>query len=576
MLYVRPFLYSFFFAALALALTFCANPLPPEGGLKDIEPPKMVAEESTPNLQTNFEKQTIELTFDEWVEVQDVFNQVVVSPPLEYKYEITLKRKTVRFDFDEREQLRPEATYTINFGEAVRDLNERNPAQGLRFVFSTGDYIDSLSVQGTIVDAQTAKPVEGALFMLYDNLSDTAVRTQRPFYFARTGKDGRFRIDNVKAGLFKGFALKDANLNYRFDQALEPIGFPDSLLAVSDTLQPTVQIKLFTEEQPLRLQESDDSKYGLVRLAFSKAPEALELSYQDVGQQIVYELRPDTTKVWYDMPEEKGWKLYMAQDTAFHDTLQVRARNRSNFLESARLNFRPRGPQVIGFNPSKPVEYAFNHPIASYDTSLIRFYEDTLLTLIQPEISLDTNGQRRIAFAFNWKEGLPYQMELMPGAFTDVFGLQTDTIIQKYKADLRKNFGNLMLTVDSLSADTSYVVELLGKGDEVLESFQVQGVKTYKRDFNALPPGNYAVRIITDWNGNGRWDSGNYGRRLQPEPISQKPLDQQLRAGWDLESTVVLQRGPIVIPEQAPERPAGAPGQGQPGQGRRQPSQGGN
>lgn len=552
-------------SAIALALTFCANPLPPEGGLKDVDPPKLVAEESTPNFQTKFQKKTIELTFDEWVEVQDVFNQVVVSPPLEFKFELSLKRKTVRFSFDEREQLRPEATYTINFGEAVKDLNERNPAENLRFVFSTGDFIDSLSVSGIIVDAQTAKPVESALFMLYDNLSDTVVRTERPFYFARTGKDGRFQIENVKAGLFKGFALKDANLNYRFDQALEPIGFPDSLLVVSDSLQPDLLVKLFTEDQPIRLLESDDSRYGLVRLAFSKAPEALGLSYEDVGQQnVIYEINPDTTKIWFDLPEEKSWKLFLRQDTVLNDTVQVRSRKRQDFLEKAQLSFRPQGPQVININPTRPIELAFNHPVLRYDTSLIRFYEDTLRTLVQPQLSLDTNGQLRLALAYPWKEGLPYEMELMPGAFTDIYGVQIDSIIQKYKAELRKNFGNLALTIDSLSADTSYIIELLSKGDVVVERFLVNEVKTYQRSFNALPPGDYSVRIITDWNANGRWDSGNYDRHLQPEPISQKPLEQQLRASWDLESTIILERKvvPVLTPE--PGKPStGAPGEKQ-------------
>ncbi|HQU57587.1 MAG TPA: Ig-like domain-containing protein [Saprospiraceae bacterium] len=561
-------------SAIALALTFCANPLPPEGGLKDVDPPKLVVEESTPNFQTKFQKKTIELTFDEWVEVQDVFNQVVVSPPLEYKFELSLKRKTVRFSFDEREQLRPEATYTINFGEAVKDLNERNPAENLRFVFSTGDFIDSLSVTGIIVDAQTAKPVESALFMLYDNLSDTVVRTERPFYFARTGKDGRFQIENVKAGLFKGFALKDANLNYRFDQALEPIGFPDSLLVVSDSLQPDLLVKLFTEERPLRLLESDDSRYGLVRLAFSKAPEGLNLSYEDVGQQnVAYEINPDTTKVWFDLPEEKSWKLYLRQDTVLNDTVQVRSRNRQDFLEKARLSFRPQGSQVININPSRPIELAFNHPVLRYDTSLIRFYEDTLRTLVQPQLSLDTNGQRRLSIAYPWKEGLPYEMELMPGAFTDIYGLQNDTIIQKYKAELRKNFGNLALTIDSLSADTSYIVELLGKGDELVERFLVQGLNTFQQSFTALPPGNYSVRIITDWNGNGRWDSGNYDLYLQPEPISQKPLEQQLRASWDLESTIILERKVVPVLEPVSGKPSGGtPGEKQGPATRKPPS----
>ena len=528
--------------ALAAILSNCANPLPPEGGLKDETPPRLVAEKSTPNLQTRFEKQRIELTFDEWVEVQDVFNQVVISPPLEYKHTVGLKKRTVHFDFDEREVLRPEATYTINFGEAVRDLTERNPAENLRFVFSTGDYIDSLSVSGKIVDAKTAEPVEGALFMLYDNLSDTVVRKLRPFYFARTGKDGLFRIENVKAGLFKGFALKDANLNYRFDQSQEPIGFPDSLLTVSDSLPPQLFIRLFAEEQPLRLLEKDDSRYGLLRLNFNKpAPDLnLDFSYQDVGQRLIYELAPDTVKVWYDLLEEKGWDLFIQQDTLFRDTVQVRARSRAQFLEKERLGLARRGASVSNFNPSNPIELTFNHPIQEYDTSLIRFYEDTLLTLITPELALDTNGQRRLSIAYPWKEGLPYQMEMMPGAFTDIYGLQNDTISQQYRAELRKNFGTLVLTIDSLSAEENYIVELLGKGDEVVARFLISDTPTYQREFKALAPGNYSVRIITDWNANGRWDSGNYDLYRQPEPILLQPLEQQLRANWDLEATIIF------------------------------------
>ncbi len=562
---------------LALALTFCANPIPPEGGAKDEQPPQLVPEASTPNQQTNFEKQTIELTFDEWFEVNDVFNQVVASPPLEHQFEVSIKRKTLVFEFDEEEELRPEATYTINFGEAVRDITERNPTQNLRFVFSTGDFIDSLSVSGFIADAKTGEPVEGVLFMLYDNLADTVVRTERPFYFARTDKQGRFLIENVKSGLFKGFALQDANRNYLFDQGQEPIGFPDTFLVVSDSLEPTVRVKLFTEEQPLRLMGDDDDRYGLVRLNFSKPPEGLDISYHDVGQQVVIERNPDTTKIWYDLPEEKGWSLYLQKDTILNDTVKVRSRSRQEFLENAKLQLaRPsRGP--IQLNPTKEAVLTFNHPIVAMDTGLIRLYADTLRIEVQPEYRLDTNGQRRLIIAQPWKEGLPYEMELMPGALTDLYGLQNDTIIQPLQAALLKTFGNLTLQFDSLSADSSYYVELLDKGNEVTASFTIQNDSAYQRTFRALPPGNYTVRFIEDWNGNGRWDTGNYDKMLQPEPIYLRPLEQ-LRANWDLEAAISLTelRAAAMAPPPAEEEEGeGAIGRGGEGErGSRPPGRG--
>lgn len=522
---------------LAMALTFCANPIAPVGGPKDEQPPQLVAEESTPNLQTRFGKQRIELTFDEWFEVQDVFNQVVVSPPLEYPFEITLRGKTLRFDFDEKEELRPEATYTINFGEAVRDLTERNPAVNLRFVFSTGEFIDSLSVSGVVVDAQKGEPVKDVLFMLYENLADSVVRAERPFYFARTNKEGAFVIENVKAGRFKGFALQDANRNYRFDQAQEPIGFPDSLLVLSDSLQPKVHIRLFTEEQPLRLMGSDDSRYGLIRLNFSKPPEGLGITYQDAGQTVIFEHNPDTARIWYDQPEDKGWKLFLQQDTILYDTVAVRARSRQEFLEKNKLLLARAGKGPLRLNPTKEAELTFNHPITALDTSLMRLYEDTLRLEVQPEYRLDTNGQRRLLLAYPWKEGLPYELELMPGALADLYGLQNDTLLLAIQVDQLKSYGNLTLQVDSLSADSSYYLELLGKGDEFIASFAVRGDTSFRQTLRALPAGNYTLRLIEDWNGNGRWDTGNYGARRQPEPIYLRPLEQ-LRSNWDLEAAV--------------------------------------
>ncbi|MEM9850056.1 MAG: Ig-like domain-containing protein, partial [Bacteroidota bacterium] len=132
----------------------CANPGTLTGGPKDEQPPRLDSLESTPNLQTNFEVQDIVLTFDEWIKLNNPFTQIVVSPPLDPKPEVSLKGKSVLIEFDETTELRANATYTINFGEAIQDLTEGNPAENLRFVFSTGDFIDSLEVSGQIKDLE--------------------------------------------------------------------------------------------------------------------------------------------------------------------------------------------------------------------------------------------------------------------------------------------------------------------------------------------------------------------------------------------------------------------------------------
>ncbi len=213
---------SFLIRAFLLFMPFlfiqsCANIVAPTGGAKDEVPPKVIEEKSTPNFQTNFKKQRIALTFDEWIKLEDVFSQVVVSPPLEEQPQVTQDGKKVIFEFGKKEILRENATYTINFGAAVKDLSEGNVAKNLRFVFSTGAIIDSLTVRGRVVDAQTGLPTEGVVLMLYDNFADSVVRKIKPFYFGRTDKNGEAIIDNVREGKFKVFALLDKDLNYLYN-----------------------------------------------------------------------------------------------------------------------------------------------------------------------------------------------------------------------------------------------------------------------------------------------------------------------------------------------------------------------
>lgn len=518
----------------------CANPGRPEGGPRDETPPLLVPEKSSRNYQINYEKAPIELAFNEWVEIRDAFNQVIISPPLEYKYELSIKGKTIIFEFDEREELRENATYTINFGEAIQDITERNPAQDVRYVFSTGDYIDSLNVRGIVVDARNSEPIEGVLFLLYENTADSVVRTERPFYFGRTDAEGQFIIRNVKASTFKGFALLDNNLNYLFDQAQEAIGFPDSLLVVNDSLQPSVSIRMFNEALPLRLTTGDDSQYGRVRIAFNQPrPEDVAITHENISQRkVIYEYQPDTTKIWYETTTSQPWQVFIQQDTTFYDTIDVRSRDRAAFLEAAQLKFEGRGG-ASKLHPRYPLQLNFNHPILAYDTALIRLYEDTSRTLVQPSLfRLDTNGQRTLLLEYKWKPGKPYKLELMPGAATDIYSLKSDTILQDIQVDLLKNYGNLLLKVDSLSADSAYVIELMD-GENIVETYEVDGQTAFERELKHIRPATYTVRITEDWNRNGRWDTGNYDTYLQPELMYSRNLEQ-LRANWDLEAVVTL------------------------------------
>ncbi len=542
----------------------CANQTPLTGGEKDTEPPKLDSTLSTPNYQTNFAKQEIALYFDEWVQLKDVFNQVVVSPPLAKRPVIERRKKSIRFRFDEEEVLRDSATYVINFGNAIVDLNESNPAE-IVFVFSTGPFIDSLSVSGNVLDAYTGKPVEKALFMLYENTADSVVRTERPFYFARTDREGNFTISNVKTGVFKAVALVDENLNYKYDGQNEKIGFPDTLLKVlpppkpeiSDSLKvdslsqlqdslpvaqaspiaTKVSIRLFQEAAPLFLKEKETGTYGQVKLVFSREPDSLDIGYEELGQKIWTDPRKDTVVLWYDLPVDTAWKLFVrrAEKT---DTIEVGKHSRERFLSGVRVRLQAaRSQKKEEIHPDTSLTLSFNYPIDRFDESAFLLSDDSTGVVLPLRVQLDSGNHRQLVVSSEWKEGRDYTLSLLPGAVTTFFGTpNADTLVREFKTRLRKDFGSLTLRVNDLSADKNYVVRLLSNQKEVY-SRTVSGLEKLVIKKAALAPGVYEVEIIEDLDGNGKWTTGNYDEHRQPERLFRESLEQ-LRANWELDVSI--------------------------------------
>ncbi|MGK0363202.1 MAG: hypothetical protein ACI85O_000246 [Saprospiraceae bacterium] len=537
---MKKYFSEIYFSLILIFATSCAQIVAPTGGPKDEDPPILDTLNSTPNFQTNFTKQELEFQFDEWVQLKDVFNQVVTSPPLRYgPPEVYLRKKSVRLKFDEREELKENATYVINFGDAIRDLSENNPTE-LRFVFSTGDFIDSLSIGGKVLDSFTAEPVEDIIVMLYDNLSDTVVRTERPFYFAKTDKTGKFKIENLRADTFKIFALKDTNLDYLYNSEAEQIGFSDSLLIVNDSLQPNnLRISAFLPTPKLTLQDDVQDKYGLLRMAFSQSAEAAKIDYIDFGQKVYQEVKEDSLLLWYDDPSGGLWEFYLDGGDRV-DTIEIGGFPKEAFMLSDTffLENKKFGNQKV--NPKKQAKLTFNHPVDSIDMQRIIFTEDTLKTKVKGFFTIDTQEKRTVNLTYKWKETMPYELTVLPEAFTDLYGFKNkDTIQIKYQTTDLKEFGNINLTVDSLDSDLNYVFELMLK-DNVIETLKNSGEPTFQHNFIALPPGNYTLRIVEDTDGNGKWSPGNYDLKTQSERVFEKKIEE-VRANWDVDAVLEIE-----------------------------------
>ena len=215
------------FISLLVLLFGCAQIVTPTGGDKDEAPPVILSEEP-PNHTTGFTADQLIISFDEYIQLNSPSEQIVISPPMLRMPDYQLRKKSLVVSF--KEELKLNTTYTINFGEAIKDNNEGNILKNYTYVFSTGPVLDSMAVKGKLSDALTGAAIEDVLIMLYKADVDSLPLDTIPDYFTRTEEDGSFEIEHVSDQPYRIFALKDQNSNYRFDIPDEEIGFLDSLI----------------------------------------------------------------------------------------------------------------------------------------------------------------------------------------------------------------------------------------------------------------------------------------------------------------------------------------------------------
>jgi hypothetical protein len=229
---------KYLFAGAIFIIYGCAKIGSPTGGPKDETPPAVIA--SIPaNNSTEFAGKKIEIKFDEFIQLKNVYKELIISPPLKERPETKLKGKSLVIDLNN--ELRENTTYTLNFGNAIADNNEGNILSDFEFVISTGSYVDSLSVTGKLVNAFNLKPPDDPVYiMLYENLTDSAPYLGIPSFIGKTNKEGIFAVNNIKSDTFKIFALQDANSNLLFDIASEKIAFVDTSFVIKPELIKTV------------------------------------------------------------------------------------------------------------------------------------------------------------------------------------------------------------------------------------------------------------------------------------------------------------------------------------------------
>ena len=245
--------FKYIYLLLLLVVVSCAKRGSITGGLKDTIAPVLKA--SFPkNFSTNFTGNEIKLTFDEYIKLKDLKKQLIISPPMKNEPLISPLTSSKYITIKINDTLKPNTTYSFNFGQSIADNNEGNPLNQFKYIFSTGNNIDSLAIGGKIKDAYNKAVESFVSVMLYevnDTYKDSIVYNETPRYVTNTLDSLKtFRLENIKAGKYLLVAMKDYNNNNKYNPKKEKIGFHREFITIpNDTVY---ELELFKETLPFK------------------------------------------------------------------------------------------------------------------------------------------------------------------------------------------------------------------------------------------------------------------------------------------------------------------------------------
>jgi len=535
---IQRILSFFFLVAVVLATLQCARRGTPTGGPKDTTPPVLIKAEPE-NLTTEFKAKKIKLYFDEYIKLEDVQNQLIVSPPLKYNPEVLPQGGASKYvEITLKDTLLENTTYTLNFGQSIVDNNEGNPNSFLTYVFSTGTYIDSLTVSGVVKDAFNKNADEFISVMLYEidtAYTDSTTYNKPPNYITNTlDSTTIFQLKYLKAGKYAIIAIKDEAKNNVFDQNTDKIGFiEDTVYLPTDTVY---LLNLFKEIPNYILKTPNYAAANKIIFGYSGGDQKLDIEAlteipDSIRTLVVKDPEKDTLNYWFT-PFEIDSIIFKVTNENLKkiDTFTVKPRK----LAADSLMLIPSHRSKINFADEFYITSSI--PVVAIDTTKMAiFNKDTIAVNFKAQ--LDT-AQNRMLMDFEKEPDEIYYLNLLPNSITDFFGESNDTINYRLSTGGYADFGNLRL---NLAGEITYpiFVQLTDEKGKLYREIYLSEATAI--GFNTIEPGNYLIRIIFDSNANGIWDTGNYLKKIQPERVIYYPGVIEMRANWEkIETFTVL------------------------------------
>jgi Bacterial Ig-like domain len=510
------------------AIVSCAKRGSITGGLKDTLAPVLNA--SFPkNYTTNFKGTEIKLTFDEFIKLKDLKKQLIISPPLKNEPVILPTSVSKYITIKINDTLQPNTTYSFNFGQSIEDNNEGNPFSQFKYVFSTGAYIDSLTLSGSVKDAYDKEVESFVSIMLYDvndTFNDSVVYNENPRYVTNTLDSLKtFKLENLKAGKYLLVAMKDYNSNNKFNPKKDKIGFKKQYITIpTDSVQ---EIKIFKEVLLYKAYKPVQASGNRLVLPYEGEANDVKITLKN-GSEILPTIitkfpKKDSLQIWFKPLKADSLAMAVTKDkykADFNFKIKTQKKDSVNIsaVQGGTLNFREQFT----------LETAT--PLTKFDNSKIKLLnKDSVVVAFTTKYD-DFNQQ--LFFDFKREPSENYILKILPGALTDYLERPNDSLIFKIATKNLADYGNLALNLQNVKR-FPVIVELTNeKGDVLATEYSESNTKV---EFNLVEPALFWLRVIYDDNKNKKWDSGNYLEKRQAEEVNYFSKAVDVRANWDVE-----------------------------------------
>ena len=523
----------FLLVILVLTVVSCAKRGSITGGLKDTIAPIMRSS-SPENYTTNFNVKEVRITFDEYIKIKDVNKQLIVSPPMEYAPVITPSNASKYINIRIRDTLKDNTTYSFNFGNSIQDNNEGNVYQQFKYVFSTGSYIDSLEISGTIRDAIKNEVDNFVSVMLYEvdeKFTDSIVYKQNPRYITNTLDSLKtFKLENLKEGKYMLIALKDYNNNFKFNANKDKIAFRKQFITVpTDSV---FELKLFNEIASFKGIRPYQASGNRLVVPHEGNAENLKITLRNGTEDIPFKVtkfpEKDSLQLWFKPFKPDSLTVSMKKDK-FDKEFTIKIKE----FKKDTLSFTPKQSGTL--HPREKFTITSSLPIDNIDQSKIKLINKDSVDIAYTTKYDEFNQE--IMFDFKQEEMQTYNFKILPGALNTYLDTANDTLNYTLKTQTAGDYGNLKVNLRNANR-FPLIVELTNPKGELIASEYSEGETVIY--FNGLRPGTFLLRAIYDDNKNKIWDTGSYLEKRQPEEViyyrdtpNKDLLD--VRTNWEVE-----------------------------------------